>query len=118
MQADDVIVFAFLAFLVIGGALLALSVRRGRALCVELARRFPVEYEELGQPRPGFFDSARRNAYMRFVMQRQFTLLGDPYLIEQFGALRRSEIRHLVFLLGGFGVLGAAALWYEFLRGA
>lgn len=99
-------------------SLLTVSVRRGRILCDQLAERFPSDYEDLGFPRPGFFDSSRRNAYMVLVMQSKFEQIGDPLLIEQFAALRRSELRQLIFLLVGFGVLGAAALWYELVRAA
>lgn len=118
MQAEDAIVGGLLAFLGVGGALLTLSVRRGRALCGELERRLPLQYEELGMPCPGFFDSPRRNAYMRFIMQSEFERLGDPYVVEQFTDLRRSEIRQLIFVLVGFGALGAAAVWFEFVRAA
>lgn len=118
MQAQDIIVVAFLAFLLTAISLLAGSVRRGRALCDELAMKFPSEYEDLGSPRPGFFNGSRRSAYMTLVMQSRFERIDDPILVEQFVALRRSKLRQLVFMLAGFGVLGAAALWYELLRAA
>lgn len=115
--ARDLVVVAFLVFLGVGGVLLASSVRRGRTLCDELARRHPAEYERLGRPRPGYFDSARRNAYLRFVLQRGFAALEDPVLVEAFARLRRSELRQLVFLLAGFGALGLAALGLELTGG-
>jgi hypothetical protein len=118
MQPLDLIIGAFLAFLLIGGVSLILLVRRGRALCGELARRLPAHYEELGQPYPGFFLGPRRTAYMRFVMRSEFIRLSDPYLVEQFAKLRRSEVRQLILLLVGFGGLGAAAVWFEFVRAA
>lgn len=116
LQALDLIVGAFLVFLLIGGVSFFLSVRRGRALCGELAKRFPAYYEELGQPYPRLLPGPRHTAYLRFLMQSDFARLGDPSLAEQFVRLRRSETRQLVFLLGGFGALGAAAVWYEFVR--
>ena len=94
--------------------MLVFSVRRGRALCEELARRLPEQYAELGEPRPGFFDSPRRSRYFRFVLQRGYEELTDPYLVERFELQRRSEVRQLIFLLVGFATLGAAAVWYEF----
>ena len=116
MQAQALIAVAFLAFLSVCGTLMALSVRRGRELCDELALRLPEHYVELGRPRPGFFESPRRQAYLRFVLQRQYATLADPWLVDRFDALRRSEMRQLGLLLAGLLGLGAAAVWYELLR--
>lgn len=118
MQPLDLIIGAFLALLLIGGVSLVYFVRRGQALCGELARRLPACYEELGQPYPGFFLSPRRTAYLRFIMRSEFRHLSDPYLVEQFRRLRRSEVLQLIFLFVGLGALGAAALWFEFVHAA
>jgi hypothetical protein len=116
MGAQGAIAVGFLSFLVVNVIWLTLSVRGGRALCGEFARRFPVEYQELGRPNPGFFLNPRRKAYGRFMMQREFEPFGDPGLVRAFAELRRSEMRQLAFLLAGFGVLGVAALWFEFVH--
>lgn len=118
ISAQGVIVIAFVSFLVIGGGLLATSVRRGRDLCDELARRLPERYEELGLPLPALFDTSRWSAYTLLVMQRRYANLDDPFLVEQFDALRKFEVAQLVFVLAGFGALGLAAIWYEFIRAA
>lgn len=116
MPSQDALVFAFLSFLLTFGALLVCSVRRGRALCDELARRLPEQYVSLGQPRPGFWNSPGRSAYLRMLMQREFTELDDPRLVDGFEAQRRAELAQLVAMLAGFAVLGVAALWYGFFR--
>jgi hypothetical protein len=118
MGAQGAIAVGFLAFLLVNGVWLTLSVRRGRGLCGEFAQRFPVEYQELGRPNPGFFLSERRTAYGRFMMQRAFEPFGEPGLVQAFAALRWSEMHQLTFLLAGFGVLGVAALWFEFVHSA
>lgn len=118
MPIQGFIVIAFLTFLAVFASMLVGSVRRGRELCDELARRLPDAYGAFGRPRPGFFDSPRRNAYMRFVMQRQYEDLPDPALVEAFAALRRAEMRQLGLMLAGFGVLGVAAVSYEFFGAA
>ncbi|WP_260295792.1 hypothetical protein [Sedimenticola hydrogenitrophicus] len=116
MQPIDFIVGAFLSFLLIGVVSLALLVRQGRALCSELATRYPSLYAKFGRPNPGFFFSTRRNEYMQFVMQRRFAELDDPSLIARFEDLRQGEMRQLIFLIAGMAVLGAAAIWFEFFR--
>ena len=118
MQATDAIVYAFLGFLVVGAVSMALSVRRGRILCNEMAERDPSRYAALGRPYPGFFRGPRFNAYMQLVMQRGYSTLGDRELIRKFEQLRRWEILQLVLLFAGFAMLGAAAIWYEFVRAA
>ena len=118
MQPLDLIIGAFLAFLLIAGVSLVYLVRRGQALCGELARRLPARYDELGQPYPGFSLSPRQTAYLRFVMQSEFSHLCDPYLVERFRRLRKSEVRQLIFLSVGLGALGAAAVWFEFFYSA
>jgi hypothetical protein len=117
MQAEHAIVIGGCAFLVVGGLLLSLSVRRGSELCRSFAERYPAQYAELGQPRPGYFDSPRRTVYFQFIMKSEFLQLRDPHLIEEFARLRRTEVRQLVFLIAGFAGLGAAFLWLEFAPG-
>ena len=90
------------------------SVRGGKELAAELAKRFPTEYQAWGRPQPGYFDSARRHAYFRFLMQRKYQALPDPVLVEQFRHHRRSELWFLVFLLAGFGLFGLVFVWLYF----
>jgi len=91
------------------------SVQYGRRLAVELELRDPDRYRELGSPRPGYFDSIRRNRFLRFVMRAEFRSLTDAALAEQFEAYRRTEIRGLAVVLSSLAILGAAVLWIEYL---
>ena len=118
MQAEHAIAVAGLGFLLVNGLLLVVSVRRGRELCRSFAERLPTEYAELGSPLPGFFDSPRRDAYFRMLMQRGFRGLTDPHLVAEFAERRRIEVRQLVFLLLGFGGLGVAFLWLRYVHAA
>lgn len=114
MEAEHAIAAAGLAFFVIGGIQLARSVRRGGELCRMFEQRLPDAYAAAEHPRPGYFNSVRRNAYFRFVLQRGYAGLPDPLLVEEFARLRRSELRQLTFLLGGFAAFGVAFLWLRF----
>lgn len=118
MPAEHKIAIAGLAFLVIAGLHLILSVRRGRQLCRLFSQRLPEQYAELESPLPGYFTSPRRHAYFRFIMQRRFAALSDPELVTRFAQLRRSEMRQLVFLLAGFAGLAVAFVWLEWIRPA
>lgn len=111
MTPENVVAAAGLCFLLINGLLLVSSVNRGRQLCQLFAERMPQKYLELGSPLPGYFNSACRAAYFRFIMQRKYEDLKDPYLVESFNRHYRSEVRQLVFLLAGFAGLGAAFVW-------
>lgn len=94
--------------------LLIRLVRRGRALCRLFAERSPEAYVEMGSPRPGYFESHRRSAYYRLIMQRKFMDLDDSILQEEFSNLRRSELRSLAFFLTGVAAFGLAFLWLEY----
>jgi hypothetical protein len=118
MNPEHAIAAAGLAFLVVGGLMLASTVWRGRRLCRLLSERLPEQYAELGSPRPGFFLSNRRTAYFQFVMQKQFEALGDPVLLESFRKQYKAEVRELVFLLAGFAALGAAMVWLRWFHAA
>ena len=91
------------------------SVQYGRRLAEQLAQRDPDRYEALGSPRPGYFDSIRRNRFFRFVMQAEFRSLTDAALAEQFEAYRRTEIRGLVVVISTLAALGVAVFWLEVL---
>ena len=118
MPNEHKVAIAGLVFLLIGGLMLVASVRRGRELCRLLAQRLPEEYVTLGSPQPGYFDSPRRQAYFRFIMQRRFTELSDPHLVAEFTKLHRTEMRQLIVLLAGFGGLGIALVWLNWFQAA
>jgi hypothetical protein len=114
MQAEHAIGVAGAAFFMVCGLLLLGSVRRGSELCRLFAEGLPDTYAEVGSPRPGYFDSPRRHAYFRFIMQRRFEDLNDPLLLQEFSQLHRSELRKLVFLVAGFAGFGLAFLWLHY----
>lgn len=111
MNPEHVVAVAGLCFLVVGGLLLTWSVYRGRRLCGVLAQHFPREYANLGSPLPGYFYSARRTAYLQFIMQQKFRDLPNPELVKSFAALYRFETSQLVYLVAGFLALGVAFVW-------
>ena len=111
MIPEHAVAVSGLCFLVIGGLLLTWSVYRGRRLCQLLAQRIPRLYAELGSPLPGYFYSARRTAYLQFIMRRKFQDLPDPELIESFTGLYRFEMWQLAYLIAGFAALGLALVW-------
>ncbi len=85
--------------------LMARSIRRGRDLAQVLAQRDPALYEELGSPRPGYFESLQRTRFARFVGQREFENLADAALSSEFEAYRRHEARVILSILAsGAGV--------------
>ena len=88
------------------GALILMgrSIRRGQDLAEVLSRRYPEAYEALGRPRPGWFDSARRRRFARYVGNRLYEDLDDRRLSERFASHRRSEARALAWILAS-GVL-------------
>jgi hypothetical protein len=116
MPAEHVVAAAALVFILVGGLGLLVSVVRGRRVCADFALRHPDLYAEVGEPRPGFFDSPRRDAYLRFVLERGYEAIPDPTLVEAFTRVRRHEVLELGYLLVGFALLGLAVLWLEVLR--
>jgi hypothetical protein len=71
-----------------------------------LALRRPERFEALGRPRPGWWDSIRRDRFFRFVMQRGHSDLGDPPLVERFERYRSMQVRFLALSLVGLGIVG------------
>jgi hypothetical protein len=100
-------------FLLLGFALLARSVRKGRDISELLEMRHPERFEALGRPRPGYFDSVQRTRFEQFILRREYRDLDDPYLIERCEDLRSFNLRFLGFLLLGFAALGLAILWAD-----
>jgi hypothetical protein len=115
MELESAIAAAAAGWLAMAMGWLVRSVQYGRRLAVELELRDPDRYKELGSPRPGYFDSIRRNRFFRFVMQAEFRSLSDAALVEQFEAYRRTEIRGLAVVLSTLAALAVAVLWLEVL---
>ena len=116
VSAESVIISVFIAFLLICFALVFLAMRHGRFVCDEFARRVPVQYEILGRPYPRLFQGLKYIEYLRFLSRRDYEQIPDPELVAAFSKLRQAEHRQLMFLLFGFAMLGAIALWYEFVH--
>lgn len=99
MEPEKTVAYIALAWLVGATLFLARSIRRGRDLASALAERHPDEYEALGRPQPGYFESARRTRFARFVMRREYEKLGDTELRARFEEYRAAELRLLVVVL-------------------
>ena len=94
-----------LAWLVVSFLLMVRSIRRGRELAEALATRHPEEYEALGRPRPGYFESIRRTRFAQFVGRREFESLTDGALSAEFEAYRKSEARLILSILASGAVV-------------
>jgi len=79
------------------------------------ANEYPAVYEDAGRPWPVYFNSWRLQQYNTFIMQRRYRAVSDPALLAALETLRRFQVRFMVFLLGGFMVLGVAVLWLKFI---
>jgi len=115
VELESAIAAAAAGWLAVAMGWLVRSVQYGRRLAEQLELRDPDRYEALGSPRPGYFDSLRRNRFFRFVMQAEFRSLIDAALVDQFETYRRTEIRGLVVVLSSLAILGVAVLWIEYL---
>jgi hypothetical protein len=93
METGKVLAIVALIWLIASFLAMARSIRRGRELADMLAVRYPEAYEALGRPQPGYFESARRTRFSRFVGRREFEQLGDEMLATHFEAYRKSEAR-------------------------
>jgi hypothetical protein len=103
MDLESAVAAAAAGWLAMAMGWLVRSVQYGRRLAEQLAQRDPDRYEALGSPRPGYFDSLRRNRFFRFVMQAEFRSLTDAALVDQFEALST------------LAAIGAAVVWLEYL---
>ncbi len=107
---QQVIVALAVGFSITCVLLIHRSVARGRVICDRLAREHPALYAAIGQPRVGYFASGARSRFDQFLFGRGYRHLEDPDLVRQCEALRRFNLRLLLILLSGFGLLGAAML--------
>lgn len=112
---EAILAVSALAFLIAGFAMQVVAVWRGRRLMRRLAHEYPAIHEDAGQPWPVYFNTWRMQQYTTFIMQRGYQAVTDPTLLAAFDALRRLHIRFMVFLLGGFLVLGGAVLWLKYI---
>ena len=100
MDPEKILAVAALVWYV--GSLVAMgrSVRRGRELADMLATRHPDTYEELGRPRPGYFESVRRTKFANFVARREYEQLADDTLAAHFDAHRKAEATLVIGIIG------------------
>ena len=106
MEIEDLVGLVALIWLIGSLLLMARSIRSGRELAEELARRHPATYEALGRPRPGYLENVRRTQFARFVGRREIKNLADEPLSVQFEAYRKSEARLILSILAS-GVIVA-----------
>jgi len=110
MGLEQVIGLIALAWLVGSFLLMVRSIRKGRDLADMLAARYPEMYEELGRPRPGYFESMRRTRFAHFVGRREFANVVDARLSAQFEAYRKSEARLISSILASGAVVAVLAV--------
>lgn len=108
MSVEFVLGITAAVFLVACGLVLLATVRYGRQLFRLFENQFPQQYIAAGRPLPGLWESPRRRAHFRFLIQREFDTLQDPQLAREFEKLRQTEVALLIFMLAGFAALGLA----------
>jgi hypothetical protein len=99
MNPEKTVAYIALGWLIGSILLMSRSIQRGRDLAEELATRHPKTFENLGRPRPSFFESVRRTRFAQFVGRREFEDLSDEYLASQFEAYRKTEARLILSIL-------------------
>jgi hypothetical protein len=110
MEPEKILAMAALGWLIVSVSLMSRSIRRGRELSDALALHHPALYQELGQPRPGYFESVRRNRFARFVGRREFVNAVDASLAARFEAYRKSEMRSVLIIIGSGAVIAMLIL--------
>lgn len=105
MNPEKVLAIIALCWLIVSVSMMSRSIRHGRELADALALHHPELYEELGRPRPGYFESARRTRFSRFVGRREFENRVDPSLAARFDAYRKSEARYVMSIVGSGAVI-------------
>ena len=107
MQAMQNLAYAIMLYFL--SVLLALIFRlwRGGRIVDLLRDRHRDFWEENGRLRPGLWGDARSNRFDRFIMQREYLSLPDPWLSEQAEALRIMTFVMLVWFVGGLVVLSS-----------
>ncbi|KPK35498.1 MAG: hypothetical protein AMJ66_01025 [Betaproteobacteria bacterium SG8_40] len=110
MEPEKVLAVVAMIWLIASFLAMARSIRRGRELADMLAARHPQTWETLGRPRPGYFESARRTRFSRFVGHREFEQLGDEILAAQFEAYRKNEARIVLSAILSGSVLALLVL--------
>lgn len=110
MNPEKVLAIIALGWLIVSVSLMSRSIRRGRELSDALALHHPELYEELGRPRPGYFESVRRNRFSRFVGRREFENVVGASLAAQFEAYRKSEARSVMTIVGSGVVIALLVL--------
>lgn len=110
MEPGKIPAVAAVIWLIASFLAMARSIRRGRELAEMLSTRHPETWETLGRPRPGYFESARRTRFSRFVGRREFEQLGDEILAAQFEVYRKSETRIVLSAILSGSVLALLVL--------
>ena len=110
MEPEKLLAIIALVWLIASVSLMSRSIRRGRELADALALHHPELYEELGRPRPGYFESVRRNRFARFVGRREYEDRVDASLATRFEAYRKSEARFVISILASGAVIALLVL--------
>ena len=110
MNPEKALALVALVWLIVSVSLMSRSVRRGRELSDALAMHHPELYEELGRPRPGYFESVRRNRFARFVGRREFENEVDASLAARFEMYRKSEMRAVLTIVASGAVIALLVL--------
>ena len=110
MNPEKLLAVIALGWLIVSVTLMARSIRRGRELADLLALHHPHMYEEMGRPRPGYFESVRRTRFSRFVGRREFENVVDASLAVRFEEYRKVEARSVISIIASGAVIALLVL--------
>lgn len=103
-----------LTILVTGFILLVISVNKGKRIVEYLKQRYPQQWEDMGNPAPGYLQSQERNRWMKFLWNRDYVQFNDKKLTEM-GEAQRNLENIMLSVFFGFIFIGGIVAWFEWM---
>lgn len=93
--------------------LLVLSIHKGKRMVAYLKHRYPKQWDDMGNPAPGYFQSLERNRWTRFIWKREYRQFNDEKLTEMGDVQRKLETKTIGFIILFVVGFGGLVLWFE-----
>lgn len=101
-----------LALLVTAFILLVISVNKGKKIVEYLKRKYPQQWEDVGSPAPGYFQSLERIRWNAFIQVKEYLQFDDPVLTEM-GDAQHKLYNITLGVIFAFVFVGGIVAWFE-----
>jgi len=92
------------------------SFYKGKKIVKYLKLYHLIKWEELGRPRPNYFNSSAIRLWKKFISPKGHALLNDNNLNQLCKTQKKLEINTVILTVSFFVIFGGIVFWFKYFK--